>query len=69
MRMTGTAKFDPVQISPDLRCRIDLALTEATPNQTGLLARPDEDQLLLDQLSAVPEAEQCGWLKDRYGLA
>jgi predicted 3-demethylubiquinone-9 3-methyltransferase (glyoxalase superfamily) len=20
-------------------------------------------------LSAVPEAEQCGWLKDRYGLS
>jgi predicted 3-demethylubiquinone-9 3-methyltransferase (glyoxalase superfamily) len=22
-----------------------------------------------DMLSAVPEAEQCGWLKDRYGLS
>ena len=22
-----------------------------------------------DSLSAVPEAEQCGWLKDRYGLS
>ncbi len=22
-----------------------------------------------DNLSAVPEAEQCGWLKDRYGLS
>jgi predicted 3-demethylubiquinone-9 3-methyltransferase (glyoxalase superfamily) len=22
-----------------------------------------------DQLSAVPEAEQCGWLKDKYGLS
>jgi predicted 3-demethylubiquinone-9 3-methyltransferase (glyoxalase superfamily) len=22
-----------------------------------------------DRLSAVPEAEQCGWLKDRYGLS
>lgn len=22
-----------------------------------------------DHLSAVPEAEQCGWLKDRYGLS
>jgi predicted 3-demethylubiquinone-9 3-methyltransferase (glyoxalase superfamily) len=21
------------------------------------------------KLSAVPEAEQCGWLKDRYGLS
>ena len=22
-----------------------------------------------DKLSAVPEAEQCGWLKDNYGLS
>ena len=24
---------------------------------------------LADALSAVPEAEQCGWVKDRYGLS
>jgi predicted 3-demethylubiquinone-9 3-methyltransferase (glyoxalase superfamily) len=24
---------------------------------------------LADALSAVPEAEQCGWLKDRFGLS
>ena len=32
-----------------------------------------EDQEEIDyyweRLSAVPEAEQCGWLKDRYGLS
>jgi len=32
-----------------------------------------EDQTAMDRLyaalSAVPEAEQCGWLKDRYGLS
>lgn len=22
-----------------------------------------------DRLSAVPEAEQCGWLKDKYGVS
>jgi predicted 3-demethylubiquinone-9 3-methyltransferase (glyoxalase superfamily) len=22
-----------------------------------------------DKLSAVPESEQCGWLKDKYGLS
>ena len=22
-----------------------------------------------EQLSAVPEAEQCGWLKDKYGVS
>jgi predicted 3-demethylubiquinone-9 3-methyltransferase (glyoxalase superfamily) len=32
-----------------------------------------EDQAEIDyyweKLSAVPEAEQCGWLKDKYGVA
>ncbi|AYG93792.1 VOC family protein [Brevundimonas naejangsanensis] len=32
-----------------------------------------EDQVEMDRmtnaLSAVPEAEQCGWVKDRYGLS
>jgi predicted 3-demethylubiquinone-9 3-methyltransferase (glyoxalase superfamily) len=31
----------------------------------------DQDELdrYADALSAVPEAEQCGWLKDRFGLS
>ena len=29
----------------------------------------DEIDYYWEQLSAVPEAEQCGWLKDRYGLS
>ena len=28
-----------------------------------------ETDRLYDALSAVPEAEQCGWVKDRYGLS
>ena len=28
-----------------------------------------ETNRLTDQLSAVPEAEQCGWVKDRFGLS
>lgn len=28
-----------------------------------------EIDLYWERLSAVPEAEQCGWLKDRYGLS
>jgi predicted 3-demethylubiquinone-9 3-methyltransferase (glyoxalase superfamily) len=28
-----------------------------------------EVERLSDALSAVPEAEQCGWVKDRYGLS
>lgn len=29
----------------------------------------DEIDYFWDNLSAVPEAEQCGWLKDKYGLS
>ena len=28
-----------------------------------------ENHRLWDALSVVPEAEQCGWLKDRYGVS
>lgn len=29
----------------------------------------DEIDYYWERLSAVPEAEQCGWLKDKYGLS
>jgi predicted 3-demethylubiquinone-9 3-methyltransferase (glyoxalase superfamily) len=29
----------------------------------------DEADRFADALSAVPEAEQCGWLKDRFGVS
>jgi predicted 3-demethylubiquinone-9 3-methyltransferase (glyoxalase superfamily) len=29
----------------------------------------DEIDYYWDKLSAVPDAEQCGWLKDKYGLS
>jgi predicted 3-demethylubiquinone-9 3-methyltransferase (glyoxalase superfamily) len=29
----------------------------------------EEIDFYWDRLSAVPEAEQCGWLKDKYGLS
>ena len=29
----------------------------------------DEIDHYWEKLSAVPESEQCGWLKDRYGLS
>jgi predicted 3-demethylubiquinone-9 3-methyltransferase (glyoxalase superfamily) len=29
----------------------------------------DEIDSYWEKLSAVPEAEQCGWLKDKYGLS
>lgn len=42
-------------------------------NEAISLALNCEDQDEIDyyweKLSAVPEAEQCGWVKDRYGLS
>jgi predicted 3-demethylubiquinone-9 3-methyltransferase (glyoxalase superfamily) len=29
----------------------------------------DELDAYWEKLSAVPESEQCGWLKDKYGLS
>ena len=29
----------------------------------------DEIDYYWDRLSAVPESEQCGWLKDRFGVS
>ena len=30
---------------------------------------PTGNRLFWDKLSAVPEAEECGWIKDRFGLS
>jgi len=42
-------------------------------NEAVSFAVACEDQVEIDyyweKLSAVPEAEQCGWLKDKYGLS
>jgi predicted 3-demethylubiquinone-9 3-methyltransferase (glyoxalase superfamily) len=44
-----------------------------TFNEAVSLMIPVETQAEVDRLSnalsAVPEAEQCGWVKDRYGLS
>ncbi len=44
-----------------------------TFNEAVSLSVDCEDQAEVDhfwdRLSAVPEAEQCGWLKDRFGLS
>lgn len=41
---------------------------EAISLQIGCEDQAEVDRLW-DALSAVPEAEQCGWVKDRYGLS
>lgn len=46
---------------------------EFTFNESVSFLVACEDQAEIDyyweKLSAVPEAEQCGWLKDKYGLS
>ena len=42
--------------------------TEAVSFQIPIETQAEVDRLS-DALSAVPEAEQCGWVKDRYGLS
>ena len=46
----------------------DFAFNEAT---SFLVNCENQDELdrYSDALSAVPEAEQCGWIKDRFGLS
>jgi predicted 3-demethylubiquinone-9 3-methyltransferase (glyoxalase superfamily) len=42
--------------------------TEAVSFQIATQDQAETDRLT-NALSAVPEAEQCGWVKDRYGLS
>jgi predicted 3-demethylubiquinone-9 3-methyltransferase (glyoxalase superfamily) len=42
--------------------------TEAVSFQIDCADQAEVDRLS-DALSAVPEAEQCGWVKDRFGLS
>jgi predicted 3-demethylubiquinone-9 3-methyltransferase (glyoxalase superfamily) len=42
--------------------------TEAVSLQIDCEDQSEVDRLT-EALSAVPEAEQCGWVKDRYGLS
>jgi predicted 3-demethylubiquinone-9 3-methyltransferase (glyoxalase superfamily) len=46
----------------------NFAFTEAVSLQIPVDAQ-DEANRLSDALSAVPQAEQCGWVKDRFGLS
>jgi predicted 3-demethylubiquinone-9 3-methyltransferase (glyoxalase superfamily) len=41
---------------------------EAVSFQIPMDTQPEIERLT-NALSAVPEAEQCGWVKDRYGLS
>ncbi|WP_412538340.1 VOC family protein [Longispora sp. K20-0274] len=46
----------------------DFAVNEAVSFMVNCADQAELDSYS-DKLSAVPEAEQCGWLKDRYGVS
>lgn len=46
----------------------EFRFTEAVSFQIYVDDQAEYDRLT-EALSAVPEAEQCGWVKDRYGLS
>lgn len=47
---------------------LHFTFTEAISLQIDCEDQAEVDRLS-DALSAVPDAEQCGWVKDRYGLS
>ncbi len=55
-------RFTAINAGPEFK------FTEAV---SFLIACEDQTEIdnLWGKLSAVPEAEQCGWLKDKYGLS
>ncbi len=46
----------------------DFTFTEAVSFIVNCETQAEVDTFW-DKLSAVPEAEQCGWLKDRFGVS
>lgn len=70
----GTVKFASFTLDGQSFAAMDSArVHDAGFNEAiSLMVRcEDQDEIdrYWDALSAVPEAEQCGWLKDRYGLS
>ncbi|HEX8591300.1 MAG TPA: VOC family protein [Candidatus Paceibacterota bacterium] len=70
----GTLMFGEAALSGQWIAAMDSAGPhDFTFNEAISLMVPCEDQAEIDyfwgKLSAVPEAEQCGWLKDKYGVS
>jgi predicted 3-demethylubiquinone-9 3-methyltransferase (glyoxalase superfamily) len=70
----GTIMFTDFTLEGQWFAAMDSALEHAfTFNEAvSLMVFCDTQQQIDDywkQLSAMPEAEQCGWLKDRYGVS
>lgn len=70
----GTVKFATFQLAGQNFSAMDSAYEHAFAFNEAISFIIDcKDQAEIDyyweKLSAVPEAEQCGWLKDQYGLS
>lgn len=70
----GTVMFADFQLAGQWFAAMDSAHTHdfAFNEAISLLVRcKDQEEIdtLWEKLSAVPEAEQCGWLKDKFGLS
>lgn len=70
----GTVMFSDVRLGPTWFAAMDSAHAHGFAfNEAISFVVPCRDQEELDRywtaLSAVPEAEQCGWCKDKYGLS
>jgi predicted 3-demethylubiquinone-9 3-methyltransferase (glyoxalase superfamily) len=70
----GTIMFSDFMLGDQWFAAMDSALEhEFAFNEAISFLVPCETQEEIDyyweKLSAVPEAEQCGWLKDQYGLS
>lgn len=70
----GTVKYAPFQLEGQRFAAMDSArMHDFNFNEAVSLMVHCENQAEIDRywaaLSAVPAAEQCGWLKDRYGVS
>ena len=59
---------DAVHRAPSLNGGPQFQFNEAISFQIPVETQAEADRFA-DALSAVPEAEQCGWVKDRFGVS
>jgi predicted 3-demethylubiquinone-9 3-methyltransferase (glyoxalase superfamily) len=70
----GTIMFTDIQLEGEWLAAMDSAQDHSFSFNEAIslmvqCENQDEIDYLWDKLSAVPEAEQCGWLKDKYGVS
>lgn len=70
----GSIMYGDVQLSGEWIAAMDSAVEMDTPFSEGislLIECKDQAEIdyFWDKLSTVPEAEQCGWCKDKFGVS